>query len=159
MVSETNPLVRARRRAGRVKRWAKRRLHERNIGREYAPCAAQAADVRPGTESHLTTISILVPVYDPPADFLRQCLGSVVSQSARNWQLVIADDGWTRKDVLDVLAEFRATHASDPRITLIRKDNGGISSALNAALERATGDYMGMLDHDDVLGPVHPGVH
>lgn len=153
MVSESNPLIRARRRAGRVKRWVKRRLHERRVGRQYRAWLAQAASVPPGTVSHLTTISVIVPVFDPPARFLRECLESVVRQSARNWQLVIADDGSTRHDVLEVLSEFATAHESDTRIVLVSKENGGISSALNAALEQVTGDYVGMLDHDDVLDP------
>ena len=51
----------------------------------------------------------------------------------------------------DYLAEFGRQHEGDPRIVIVTKENGGISSALNAALERATGDYVGMLDHDDLL--------
>jgi len=94
---------------------------------------------------------IIVPVYNPPVAFLRECLTSVLEQQARNWQLVVANDGSTKADVNDYLDEFLEAHADDPRIEVVRKANGGISSALNAALERATGEYVGMLDHDDVL--------
>lgn len=151
MVAETNPLIRAKRRAGRVKRWMKRKFHDRNVGRQYKAWLAEAAEVLPGTASYLTTISIIVPVYNPPVKFLRECLESVVGQQARNWQLVIANDGSTNADVAAYLDEFTAVHRGDDRIRLITKENGGISSALNAALESATGLYVGMLDHDDAL--------
>ena len=151
MVSESNPLIKAKRRAGRVKRWVKRKVYERNIGKQYKAWLVDAAQVVPGTTSYLTTISIIVPVYNPPVKFLRECLESVVDQQARNWQLVVADDGSTKPEVAEYLAAFAQQHEGDARIVLVRKENGGISSALNAALELATGDYVGMLDHDDIL--------
>ena len=153
MVSESNILIRAKRRAGRIKRWVKRKLYERNIGKQYKAWLAEAAAVVPGSTSYLTTVSIIVPVYNPPVRFLRECLASVVGQQARNWQLVVADDGSTDAEVIGYLDEFARTHADDERVVVVRQENGGISSALNAALERATGDYVGMLDHDDVLDP------
>ena len=153
MVTESNPLIRAKRRAGRVKRWLKRKFHERNVGKQYKAWLAEAPEVTAGSVSHSTTISILVPVYNPPVDFLRECLESVVAQRARNWQLVVVDDGSTKAEVGEYLTQFGRTHADDDRIVVVTKENGGISSALNAALERATGDYVGMLDHDDLLDP------
>ncbi len=143
----------ARSRAGRVKRWIKRRLHERSVGRQYRAWLAQAATIAPGSVAHDTVISILVPVYNPPIDFLRACLGSVLAQSASSWQLIVADDGSTDAEVTAFLDDFTAQHADDPCVIVVRKANGGISSALNAALERATGEYAGMLDHDDLLDP------
>ena len=150
-MQESNPIIKAKRRAGRVKRYVKRKVYERNIGREYKAWLLEAADITPGATDHAFTISIIVPVYNPPVAFLRECLDSVTGQQARNWQLVVADDGSTKADVRDFLDDFSETHADDARIEIVRKANGGISSALNAALDRATGEYMGMLDHDDVL--------
>ena len=150
-MQESNPIIKAKRRAGRVKRYIKRKVYERNIGKQYKAWLAEAATVEPGSTDHDVTISIIVPVYNPPVAFLRECLTSVIEQQARNWQLVVANDGSTKADVNDFLDEFLETHADDPRIEVVRKPNGGISSALNAALERATGEYVGMLDHDDVL--------
>ena len=150
-MKETNPLIRAKRRAGRVKRWVKRKFYERNIGRQYKAWLAEAPEVGAGTTDHDVTISIIVPVYNPPITFLRECLQSVLDQQARNWQLVVANDGSTKPEVGDYLAAFAEEHARDERITILTKANGGISSALNAALEGATGEYVGMLDHDDVL--------
>ena len=150
-MQESNPIIKAKRRAGRVKRYIKRKLYERNVGKQYKAWLVDAATVEPGSTDHDVTISIIVPVYNPPVAFLRECLTSVIEQQARNWQLVVANDGSTKADVNDFLDEFLETHADDPRIEVVRKPNGGISSALNAALERATGAYVGMLDHDDVL--------
>ena len=153
MVAESNPLIRLKRRAGRVKRWLKRKVYERNIGKQYRAWLAEAPNVVAGTTSHATTISVIVPVYNPPVAFLRGCLSSVLGQQSRSWQLVVVDDGSTKPEVVDFLAEFAERHSDDPRIVVVRQDNGGISSALNAALNRATGDYVGMLDHDDLLDP------
>ena len=150
-MQESNPIIKAKRRAGRVKRYVKRKVYERNIGREYKAWLLEGADITPGATDHAFTISIIVPVYNPPVAFLRECLDSVTGQQARNWQLVVADDGSTKADVRDFLDDFSEMHADDPRIEIVRKANGGISSALNAALDRATGEYVGMLDHDDVL--------
>jgi GT2 family glycosyltransferase len=151
VISESNPIIRAKRRAGRVKRWVKRKVYERNIGKQYKAWLAEAPTVLPGTTSYLTTISILVPVYNPPITFLRQCLESVVAQQARNWQLIVVNDGSTNHDVADFLDTFAAVHEADTRIVIANKANGGISSALNEALSHATGEYIGMLDHDDLL--------
>lgn len=153
MAADRSLYRRMRSRAGRVRRWVRRRLQERRVGRQYRQWLSRAVDVPSGTSSHLTTLSILVPVYNPPVAFLLECLESVVGQGARNWQLVVVDDGSTQPAVVETLESFRSTHADDPRVTVIRKENGGISSALNAALAAATGDYVGMLDHDDVLDP------
>jgi len=153
MVSEKNPLIRAKRRAGRVKRWVKRKVYERNIGKQYKAWLAEAVAVQSGTTSYLGTISILVPVYNPPVKFLRECLESVIAQRARNWQLIVVNDGSTKPEVATYLKEFADAHAADARVIVVDKENGGISSALNTALSHATGDYTGMLDHDDVLDP------
>ena len=153
MPQTSNPLLAARRRAGRVKRWAKRKVTERRIGKEYRSWLAQAATIAPASVNFDVTISILVPVYNPPMNFLAQCLDSVLSQQATNWQLVIVNDGSTDPAVAPFLDQFATAHLDDPRILVSSKQNGGISSALNAALELATGQYIGMLDNDDLLDP------
>ena len=152
-MQESNPIIKAKRRAGRAKRYVKRKVYERNIGKQYKAWLADGAEIAAGSTDHDVTISIIVPVYNPPVDFLRECLDSVTRQQARNWQLIVANDGSTKADVTDFLDDFAEQHADDPRIEIVSKANGGISSALNAALERATGEYVGMLDHDDALEP------
>ena len=153
MLTEKNPIIKAKRRAGRVKRWAKRKLWERNIGKDYKAWLALAPEVVAGSTDHPITISILVPVYNPPIEFLDECLNSVMRQQARNWELVVANDGSTKPEVREFLDGFAALHAADSRVRILHKENGGISSAINHALSSATGDYIAILDHDDALDP------
>jgi O-antigen biosynthesis protein len=95
-------------------------------------------------------ISVVLPVHDPEPAWLRDALDSVRSQIYPNWQLCIVDDGSSRQDVKGVLQEARA----DPRIDVVTLDGSmGISAASNAGLERAQGDFVGFLDHDDALKP------
>ena len=152
-MQDSNPIIKAKRRAGRAKRFVKRRIYERNIGKQYRAWLDDGSKVSPATTDHFVTISVIVPVYNPPVAYLRDCLESVVNQQARNWQLVVANDGSTKAEVNNYLIDFIQQHQNDPRIKVITKPNGGISSALNAALECATGEYVGMLDHDDMLDP------
>lgn len=95
--------------------------------------------------------SVLVPVYDPPAEILRACLQSVLRQHYANWELVVIDDASPAAHVAPLLRELAA---SDPRIGLQRLPaNGGIARATNAALAAARGDFIVLLDHDDLLRP------
>ncbi|WP_217647461.1 glycosyltransferase family 2 protein [Amphritea atlantica] len=94
-------------------------------------------------------ISILLPVYNTPEIFLRECLDSVITQRYQNWQLCIADDGSDKSHVRQVLDSYAA---KDNRITVCyREENGHISAASNSALELVTGRYIALLDHDDCL--------
>jgi GT2 family glycosyltransferase len=96
-------------------------------------------------------ISVVMPVFDPEPGWLRAAIASVRSQAYPQWQLCIADDGSTRDDVKRLLAEETRR---DRRIVLRTLDrNMGISAASNAALEMATGEFVGFLDHDDELKP------
>ena len=93
-------------------------------------------------------ISILVPACDPASGYFRALVNSVLSQTYGNFELVVADAGRTQT-VEKVLAGF-----DDDRI-VYRKlpKNEGISVNTNAAAEYASGDYVGFLDHDDLLAP------
>ncbi len=95
-------------------------------------------------------ISILLPVHNVAAPYLRACLASVFAQSYRNWELCVADDASDAPHVGPLLAEA----ACDARVRLARlAENGGIAAATNAALALATGDFVALLDHDDMLAP------
>ena len=142
-----------RRPLGKIKRAIKLKLYERNIGKHYKAWLEQANNTTPGSLDYAITISILVPVYNPPIEFLQECLQSVIDQQARNWELVITNDGSTNPEVNTYLDQFKEQHANDPRIKVLTKPNGGISSAINHSLQHATGQYIGMLDHDDTLDP------
>jgi glycosyltransferase involved in cell wall biosynthesis len=94
-------------------------------------------------------ISILMPVYDAPAAVLRAAIESVRGQLYPNWELCIADDASTEGHVRQVLEEFRK---ADARIKVgYRPTNGHISAASNTALELAKGEFIALLDQDDML--------
>ncbi|WP_132998969.1 glycosyltransferase family 2 protein [Luteimonas arsenica] len=96
-------------------------------------------------------VSIVMPVYNTPEQWLRLCLDSVLAQTYPHWELCIADDASPDPRVGEVLAEYAAR---DARIKVVRREaNGHISAASNSALEIATGDYVALLDHDDELAP------
>jgi len=152
-LSERNPVIRAKRRAGRVKRWIKRKVYERNIGKEYQAWLAEASGVAAASIDNAIPVAVIVPVYNPPVEFLRVCLSSVLSQSAANWQLIVSDDGSTDPHVVAYLDAFEAETEADPRVLVVRSVNGGISSAMNAGLAHVSTTHVGWLDHDDALDP------
>lgn len=96
-------------------------------------------------------ISVIVPVFNTPEPFLRAAIESVIAQIYPNWELCIADDCSTLPHIRQVLAEYQAR---DSRIKVkFRETNGHISNNSNSALELATGDFVALLDHDDLLTP------
>ncbi|MBJ7513165.1 MAG: glycosyltransferase [Acidimicrobiia bacterium] len=93
--------------------------------------------------------SILTPVYDPPEDVLRACLESVARQTFQDWEHCLVDDASTQPHVARVLEEYAA---KDRRFKVKRRAaNGGIIAASQDALELATGEFVCLLDHDDLL--------
>lgn len=99
-------------------------------------------------ESYSYQFSILVPAYETDPLYLREMIDSVLNQTYTKLELVIADASASDK-VERVIEGY-----DDTRIKYIRlKENKGISANTNAALERAEGDYIGLLDHDDILTP------
>ena len=103
------------------------------------------------SQTPLPKISVVMPVYDPPLEFLRKGIASVLNQVYQNWEFCIADDCSSNPDVREVLTEIAKT---DSRIKLtFRSENGNISAATNSAAELATGDFILFLDNDDELTP------
>jgi GT2 family glycosyltransferase len=97
------------------------------------------------------TISVLVPAYETPEAYLRIMLDSVIAQVYPYWQLCIVDDASPSSIVRDVVAEYAAR---DARISFSRREqNGHISKASNDALAIASGEFVALLDHDDVIAP------
>jgi len=96
-----------------------------------------------------TTISIVMPVYNTPIEFLKLTIDSVINQTYPHWELCIADDASSDKEVTKTLLEYTKY---DKRIHVrFREHNGGISVASNTALSFAKGEYVAFLDHDDIL--------
>jgi GT2 family glycosyltransferase len=95
-------------------------------------------------------ISVLVPVYNTDRSLLLEAIDSVRAQIYDRWQLCIANDGSTNPETLEILASL----AGDPSVRLIDLPGGsGISQATNAALSLADGEFIALLDHDDLLKP------
>jgi GT2 family glycosyltransferase len=106
--------------------------------------AMAALDYRP-------RLSVIMPVYNTDERWLRAAIQSVLDQIYTDWELCIADDHSPNERVRDVLREFAAR---DSRIKLVfRTVNGHISAASNSALALASGEFIALLDHDDVLPP------
>lgn len=94
-------------------------------------------------------ISVLTPVYNTPLEVLRDTVASVRTQTYERWELVLVDDHSPEPGVKELCRELAA---GEPRITLVERDaNGGIAAASNSALAAATGEYVALLDHDDLL--------
>lgn len=101
-------------------------------------------------------ISVVMPVYNAPLEFLKQAIESVQAQLYPHWELCIADDASTDVGVRPMLESFAK---ADPRIKVVfREKNGHISAASNSALELASGDFVALLDNDDLL-PLHALYH
>ncbi len=97
-------------------------------------------------------ISILVPLYNTPERFLREMIDSVRNQTYKNWELCLADgsDGANGK-VGEICAQYQK---EDNRISYQKiEKNLGISGNTNVCFSMATGDFIGLFDHDDVLHP------
>lgn len=93
-------------------------------------------------------VSIVVPVYNVEA-YVGKCLRSLQAQTLNDWEAIVVDDGSTDGSS----SICRELCAGDSRFKYIRKANGGLSSARNAALEVAQGDYIGFVDSDDWVEP------
>jgi len=99
----------------------------------------------------LPKISVVMPVYNPPIEFLEKAIQSVINQVYTNWELCIADDCSTNTQVIELLTEYAA---KDARIKVyLRTENGNISVATNSAASQATGEFIAFLDNDDELTP------
>jgi GT2 family glycosyltransferase len=94
-------------------------------------------------------ISVVMPVYEPSEQFLREAIASVKAQLYPYWELCICDDASPSEYVARVI---RDEARGDPRIRWVRREvNGHICAATNDALALATGDYVALMDHDDLL--------
>ena len=89
-------------------------------------------------------ITVIIPVYNVEK-FLRTCLDSVINQTYQNLEIICVNDGSTDSSP-EILKEY---FEKDDRIIIINKENGGLSSARNAGLDAATGEYVAFLDSDD----------
>ena len=97
--------------------------------------------------------SIIVPVYNI-APYLRECLDSILAQTFTDWECVCVDDGSTDESSI-ILEEYAL---KDSRFQIFHKQNGGVSSARNLALDNARGEWVWFVDGDDAIAPYALGV-
>ena len=91
-------------------------------------------------------VSVIIPVYNV-LPYLQRCLDSVISQTLRDIEIIIVDDGST-----DGSSEFVDEYAlKDERIKVIHKENGGLMSAWTTGVRASNGDYIGFVDSDDYI--------
>ncbi len=93
-------------------------------------------------------ISVIVPVYNVEG-YLRRCVDSILAQTYENLEILLVDDGAT--DSSGAICDEYAS--KDPRVRVIHKENGGLSSARNAGIDEARGDYLAFVDSDDWIEP------
>lgn len=136
------------------------RLHERFEPEEvpygpwyeaYKPDETTLEKQRCHHFGYAPVISVAVPAYHTPEEFLRQMIDSLLAQTYSNWELCIANGSPDDEAMNKILAEYAA---KDSRV-LVKNltENKGIAGNTNAALSMATGEFIGLLDHDDLLAP------
>ncbi len=97
-------------------------------------------------------ISVLVPLYNTPKQFLEEMIASVVAQTYPNWELCLADG--SDKDHKEVGEIIKKLTEKDKRIRYKKLEkNLGIAENTNACIDMSTGDYIALFDHDDILHP------
>lgn len=116
-----------------------------------APLSAHSRNALTALTRRKPTLSVIVPVYNVPVHYLEACISSVREQSYPFWELCLCNDASDRAETVAYLDRLRG---SDPRIRVRHLPrNLGIAGASNAAAEMATGEFLVMLDNDDVLAP------
>lgn len=91
-------------------------------------------------------VSVIVPIYNVEK-YLKRCIDSILNQTYKNLEIILIDDGSPDKcpEICDEYAQ------EDDRVIVIHKENGGVSSARNAGLDIAKGEYIGFVDPDDYI--------
>ena len=114
---------------------------------------AQRAEMagKTAADCGLPTISVLTPLYNTPEKYLREFLDSFVGQTAPNGQLCLADaSDAAHGDVERIVKEYQQ---KNQQIVYKKIENQGIAANTNAAAQLATGEYLALADHDDILAP------
>lgn len=90
-------------------------------------------------------LSVIIPVYGVES-YIRQCLESIINQTLKDMEIIVVNDG-TEDSSMKIVEEY----LDDKRIKIINKKNGGLSSARNAGLKEAKGEYIAFIDSDDFI--------
>src|SRR5574344_757344 len=94
----------------------------------------------------MAEVSILIPIYNVEK-YLEQCLESVCNQTLKDIEIICINDGSTDSS-LKIIKDFQK---NDDRVVLINKKNSGYGDSMNKGLEKATGEYIGIVESDDFI--------
>ena len=127
----------------------------KQFGTESFPSEEQAKKERETVFAYMPQISILVPLYNTDETMLKEMIDSVLYQTYENWQLCLADGSdAAHAYVEEICRQYIAREGAKNRIAYQRLDkNEGISGNTNQCYKLATGEYIGLFDHDDILHP------
>lgn len=125
-----------------------------NYGTKSFPSAEEAKRQRQEQFSRMVKFSILVPLYNTPEAFLREMIESVVNQTYEKWELCLADGSDSAHSYIEgIVAEYQSIVGGDRILYRKLEKNEGISGNTNQCLKMATGEFIGLFDHDDILHP------
>ena len=134
-----------------LERFEEREVEYQEWYKKNKPSEEELARQRKKKWKDPVVISVLVPAYRTPEVFLKQMMESVLLQTYPYLELCIADGSGTDDSVENVVKEYQK---KDPRVRYRRLEkNEGIAGNTNAAIEMASGDYLALFDHDDLLSP------
>lgn len=103
------------------------------------------AESTDSTYNHTPLISVIIPVYKTPTEFVSRCIQNVTAQTYPSLEIILIDDGSPEP----YAAEYQKLAQSDKRISIIRRPNGGVSAARNEGIRTASGDWYLFIDADD----------
>ena len=134
-----------------LERFEEREVEYQEWYEKHKPSEEELARQRKKKWKDPVVISVLVPAYRTPEVFLKQMMESVLLQTYPYLELCIADGSGTDDSVEKVVKEYQK---KDPRVRYRRLEkNEGIAGNTNAAIEMASGEYLALFDHDDLLSP------
>ena len=125
----------------------------KQFGTESFPSSEQAAAERAVTFPFVPKISILVPLWNNQRKYQTQMLDSVMNQTYENWELCLADGSDADHAYIGEICRQYAEKSGGRVVYRKLEKNGGIAGNTNACLAMATGEYIGLLDQDDILHP------
>lgn len=135
-------------------RYKKReRLASRQFGTESFPDQETIRMQREAVFPNMVKFSILVPLWNTPEQFLTDMISSVINQTYSNWELCLADGSDDEHSYVGVICQKYAGETGGKIIYHKLDKNEGIAGNTNQCYAYATGDYIGLFDHDDILHP------
>lgn len=125
----------------------------KQFGTESFPSPEEAAAERAARFSYMPKISILVPLWNNQREFQLEMLDSVMNQTYENWELCLADGSDAEHAYIGEICRQYAEKSGGRIVYRKLEKNGGIAGNTNACLAMAAGEYIGLLDQDDILHP------